>query len=60
CFGEFMTRSPWTVGPASLAAESLHAMNVRARPVTALLVVDAAGSPVGILHIHDLLRAGIA
>jgi arabinose-5-phosphate isomerase len=35
-------------------------MNARARPITALFVVDADHRPVGILHIHDLLRAGLA
>ncbi|MBO0710024.1 MAG: KpsF/GutQ family sugar-phosphate isomerase [Acetobacteraceae bacterium] len=57
--GEVMTRSPRTIGPDAFAAEALHAMNVRARPITALFVVDTASRPVGILHIHDLLRAGV-
>ena len=35
-------------------------MNARERPITTLFVVDAAGRPLGILHIHDLLRAGVA
>ena len=30
------------------------------RSITALFVVDEGGAPVGILHIHDLLRAGVA
>lgn len=30
------------------------------RRITCLLVVDAAGKPVGLLHIHDCLRAGFA
>ena len=57
---EIMTASPRTIGPDALAAEALHAMNARELPITALFVVDAAGRPVGILHIHDLLRAGLA
>jgi arabinose-5-phosphate isomerase len=62
---EVMTRAPRTIGPEALAAEALHAMNAHERPVTALFVVDPAGvDPVGkvtgILHIHDLLRAGLA
>ncbi len=52
-----MTRQPRTIGPDALAAEALHLMAGR---ITALFVVDAAGAPVGILHIHDLLRAGVA
>jgi arabinose-5-phosphate isomerase len=57
---DIMTVSPRTIGPDALAAEALHTMNAHARPVTALFVVDATDHPVGILHIHDLLRAGVA
>jgi arabinose-5-phosphate isomerase len=57
---EIMTRAPRTIGPDALAAEALHAMNAHERPVTALFVVGAEGKVAGILHIHDLLRAGIA
>jgi arabinose-5-phosphate isomerase len=56
--GEVMTRAPRTVRPDTLAAEALHAMNKRA--ITTLFVVDDDSRPVGILHIHDLLRAGVA
>ncbi len=55
---QVMTRAPRTVRPETLAAEALHEMN--ARSITALFVVDEAGRPAGILHIHDLLRAGVA
>ncbi len=55
---EVMTRAPRTVRPDTLAAEALHEMNTRA--ITTLFVVDDASRPVGILHIHDLLRAGVA
>jgi arabinose-5-phosphate isomerase len=58
--GELMTRNPRTIAPDALAAEALHLMNARERPITALFVVDGGGLPVGILHIHDLLRAGVA
>lgn len=57
---ELMTHSPRTIGPDALAAEALHVMNARERPVTALFVVDANDIPLGILHVHDLLRAGLA
>lgn len=56
--GAVMTRAPRTIGPDALAAEALRAMERRS--ITALFVVDAAGAPVGILHVHDLLRAGVA
>ena len=58
--GEIMTRAPRTIGPDALAAEAMHAMNARGRPITSLFVVDPHGMPVGILHVHDLLRAGVA
>ena len=57
---DVMTRAPRTIGPDALAAEALHAMNAHERPVTALFVVGPGGNPIGILHIHDLLRAGVA
>ncbi len=58
--GDIMTASPRTIGPDALAVEALHAMNAHQRPVTTLFVVDTAGRPMGILHVHDLLRAGLA
>ncbi len=57
---EVMTGAPRSIGPDALAAEALHRMNAGDRPITALFVVDDERRPVGILHIHDLLRAGIA
>jgi arabinose-5-phosphate isomerase len=57
---DVMTASPRTISPEALAVEALHVMNAHERPVTTLFVVDAAGRPLGILHVHDLLRAGIA
>jgi arabinose-5-phosphate isomerase len=55
---EVMTRTPKTVRPDVLAAEALQQMTGMAPPTTVLFVVDA-GKPVGILHVHDLLRAGV-
>lgn len=52
------TRTPKTVPPEMLAAEALAVMNDR--KVTALVVVDAAGRPVGLLRLHVLLKAGVA
>ena len=58
--GEIMTADPQTISADALAAEALHAMNARARPITSLFVTGREGRPIGILHIHDLLRAGVA
>ena len=55
-----MTASPRTIRADALAADALHAMNAGDRRVTSLFVVDAAGRPIGIVHVHDLLRVGIA
>ncbi len=55
-----MTANPRTIRPDALAADALRAMNMDARRITSLFVTDAAGSPIGILHVHDLLRAGVA
>lgn len=55
--GEVMTGSPKTIRLGALASEALGTMNDNT--ITALFVVDS-GAPVGILHIHDCLRAGIA
>ena len=57
---DIMNRAPRSIGPDALAAEALHAMNAAERPITSLFVVDARSRPLGILHIHDLLRAGMA
>jgi arabinose-5-phosphate isomerase len=54
---EIMTTSPKTVRPDQLASEALQLLN--ASKITALIVVDA-DRPVGIVHFHDLLRAGVA
>jgi arabinose-5-phosphate isomerase len=57
---DIMTRAPRTIGPDVLAAEALHIMNAKERMITSLFVVDPRGRPLGILHIHDLLRVGVA
>ena len=55
---EVMTRDPRTIGPDALASEALGIMNDRS--ITNLFVVDEGRKPLGIIHIHDCLRAGIA
>ena len=53
-----MTPTPKTIRPQALAAEALGQMNAQA--ITSLFVVDDTWRPLGILHIHDCLRAGVA
>ena len=43
-----------------LAAEALRRMTAGERKITQLFVVEEDGRPCGLLHIHDLLRAGIS
>jgi arabinose-5-phosphate isomerase len=54
---EVMTRTPKTVRPDQLISETLELLNTT--KVTALFAVEG-GKPVGIVHVHDLLRAGAA
>ncbi|HEY8571758.1 KpsF/GutQ family sugar-phosphate isomerase [Phenylobacterium sp.] len=57
--GEVMTPGPKkTVPPDLLASEALALMSDPPPAVTVLFVVDH-GKPVGILHVHDILRAGV-
>lgn len=53
-----MTARPKTTRPNALAAEALRVMNDRS--ITSLFVVGEERRPVGIIHVHDCLRAGIA
>ncbi len=53
---EIMTRRPKTIAPTMLASAALEILN--ASRITALFVVEN-DKPVGIIHVHDLLRAGI-
>jgi len=54
---EVMTGSPRTVAPETLAAEALDYMS---RSKITALFVAVADRPVGIVHIHDFLRIGVA
>ena len=54
---DVMTKNPLSIRPSALAAEALGIMNTRS--VTTLFVVENS-QPVGIIHIHDCLRAGVA
>lgn len=54
---DVMTSAPTTIGPDALASEALAIMNDRA--ITNLFVIQD-NRPLGIIHIHDCLRAGVA
>jgi arabinose-5-phosphate isomerase len=56
---EVMTAAPQTIAPGALAEEAVAIMNQR--KITCLFVADPGGSgtPEGLLHIHDCLRAGL-
>jgi arabinose-5-phosphate isomerase len=54
---EVMTRDPKTITPDALVASALETLN--SASITALLVVESK-QPVGIVHMHDLLRIGAA
>jgi len=65
-----MTPKPTVIRAGALAAEAVGVMNNRPHPITCVFVISddavaavAAGAtpvPVGILHMHDCLRAGVA
>jgi arabinose-5-phosphate isomerase len=56
--GTVMTLGPKTIAPEALAAEALGVMNLSEKPFTAMFVVDD-DRPIGIVSVHDLLRAGV-
>ncbi len=55
---DVMTHNPKTVGKETLATAAMAILNKHS--IGALLVVDEARKPVGIVHFHDLLRVGVA
>ena len=55
---DVMTAEPKRINPAAYGASALHLMEKYS--ITALAVVDENNKPVGVIHIHDLLKAGVA
>jgi len=55
---QVMTPRPMTITPDTMAAEALALLNETKRSV--VLVVDGHLKPVGIVHLHDLYRVGVA
>jgi arabinose-5-phosphate isomerase len=54
---DIMTAAPKTITPEMLASEALERLN--AAKITSVFVVDEKNAPVGLVHIHDLLRIGV-
>jgi len=54
---EIMTKNPKTANKDSLAAEAVAIMEKNS--ITCLIVADAQKKPEGVIHLHDLLKAGV-
>ena len=57
---DVMTKNPRTTKENTLIAEAVNIMNNTGRGITNMFVVDENNKPVGIIHIHDCLRAGVS
>ena len=56
---DLMTRDPRTIERSALAAQAVAVMERAPRPITSLVVLeDGTRRPVGVIHLHDVLRAG--
>ena len=53
-----MTKTPRTISPNELAAKAVRVMEQN--EISVLIAIDESHKPVGIVHIHELLKAGIA
>ena len=56
--GEAMIKKPKTVDATALAAKALQLMEKHS--ITSLVIVDQVGNVEGVIHLHDILRSGIA
>lgn len=56
--GDLATKRPKTIGPDELAAKALQIMEEFS--ITSLVVVEGQGRVAGIIHLHDLLKSGLA
>lgn len=56
---DIMNTTPLTIGPNTLMQDALHQMHDRPVPVSSLFVLDQEQRPLGILHLHDFLQAGV-
>lgn len=56
--GQLATKRPKTIGPDELAAKALQVMEQFS--ITSLVVTEGEGRVAGIIHLHDLLKSGLA
>jgi arabinose-5-phosphate isomerase len=61
---ECMTRNPARIGADELAARALTVMETHQiagepRPITSLVITDGDDRPLGVIHLHDILRAKV-
>ncbi|OGT37023.1 MAG: D-arabinose 5-phosphate isomerase [Gammaproteobacteria bacterium RIFCSPHIGHO2_12_FULL_38_14] len=54
---QVMSKNPKTISKEMLAAEALHIMETY--QITSLVIVNEGHYPIGVIHIHDILRAGV-
>ncbi len=54
---DIMTKNPKTTSPDTLVAEAVNIMNNTGKGITQLFVIEN-NKPIGIIHMHDCLRAG--
>ena len=54
---EMMTKNPKVISSGMLAAEALNTM--QAYKITSLVITNKQNQPMGVIHLHDILRAGI-
>jgi arabinose-5-phosphate isomerase len=57
---DVMTRNPRTIAPGMLASEIMRESVTASKPAVMVLIVAEVNKPVGIVHVHDVLRAGVA
>jgi len=54
---QIMSKKPKVIRSGTLAAEALHLMETH--KITALIMINDDNQPIGVVHMHDLLRAGV-
>ncbi len=57
---DVMTPTPVIVAPDVLAGDALRLFDRGTRKITSVIVVDGAGAPLGVLHLHDLWGTTLA